>query len=543
VCWSACRWGGLTLKLKKCVFATQAMEYLGHELSSKSVRPVERLVTTVKEFPRPTDPVTVKRFVHLAGNYRKFVEAFGSIMAPLPRLLRKVVVWQWTDEQEFAFERIKMMLTTKPLLVYPNFALSFRLVTDASMVELGACLMQDMGKGWQPRAYANKVNSAAETNYSITELECLAVVWAVKVFRPKLYGRAFTIVTDHAALKWLMTRTNPAGRLHRWALTLQEHDFEIVNRPGNTNAVADALLRAPAAVLAAVGRRNSHRVANVPATVASHANEAESETLELVADAPEGRSTGLLTRARKKAEEATHAGDAARGTAVEKGTRGTTTGKQVARPTVTRPHGETRPPGGNLKDGRAVTEKTASRTAVAPRPARVTRSSRDRGGDDQVTEVAAVPTLQVTDSEIREAQNQSQLVKKLRTAGNHQGMKVEQAFRLTLIHTHNGRRVMLPPALWAAVFKECHDSVWAGHLRALHTYARIARLYWWPRMQQDVRRWVAGCQECGSRLARPKVVIPPLRSLRGGDVGDRWALDVTGPFPIAAGGNATSSLL
>jgi hypothetical protein len=155
-------------------------------------------------------------------------------------------------EQEFAFERVKMILTTKPLLIYPNFELPFRLVTDASKVGLGACLMQDVGKGWQPIAYASKVNSAAETNYSITELECLAVVWSVELFRPQLYGRAFTIITDHAALKWLMTRTNPAGRLHRWSLTLQEYDFEIVYRTGSTNVIADALSRAPAAVLAAV---------------------------------------------------------------------------------------------------------------------------------------------------------------------------------------------------------------------------------------------------------------------------------------------------
>jgi hypothetical protein len=487
---------GLTLKLKKCVFATQFMEYLGHELSCKGVRPVERLVTAVKEFPRPTDPVTVKRFVHLAGYYRKFVEAFGSIMAPLTRLLRKDVEWQWTEEQEVAFERVKMMLTTKPLLVYPNFELPFRLVTDASMVGLGACLMQDMGKGWQPIAYASKVNSAAEANYSITELECLAVVWAVQVFQPQLYGRAFTIVTDPAALKWLMTRTNPEGRLHRWALTLQEHDFEIVYRPGNTNVVADAL--------AVVGRRNPHRVTDVSAPVAGNANETEMEALELVADAPEERLTGPLTRAaRRRAEEARRRADTAASTTMEGVATKTTPDEQVARPKAAKPPGGTRQPGSGAEAGRTVTKKTANSTTAAPRPATATRSRPSRVRDDEVTEVAEEPTLQVTDSAIREAQDQSQLVKKVRMARSHQGMKVEQAFGLTLIHTSNCRRVVLPPALWAAVFKECHDSVWAGHLRAPHTYARIARLYWWPRMQQEVRRWVAGCQECGSRKVRP----------------------------------------
>jgi len=119
------RTAGLTLKLKKCVFATQTMEYLGHELSAEGVRPVQRLVTAVADFPRPRNAVEVKRFVHLAGYYRKFIEAFGSIMAPMTRLLKKEQEWEWTESQEFAFERVKAALTTKPLLVYPNFALPF----------------------------------------------------------------------------------------------------------------------------------------------------------------------------------------------------------------------------------------------------------------------------------------------------------------------------------------------------------------------------------------------------------------------------------
>jgi hypothetical protein len=146
---------GLTLKLKKCVFATRQMEYLGHELSSDGVRPVQRLITAVTEFQRPADPVEVKRFVHLAGYYRKFIEAFRSIVAPMTKLLKKGVDWEWTEAQEFAFERVKAALTTQPLLIYPDFRLPFRLVTDASKVGLGACLMQDQGRGWQPMAFAS----------------------------------------------------------------------------------------------------------------------------------------------------------------------------------------------------------------------------------------------------------------------------------------------------------------------------------------------------------------------------------------------------
>lgn len=156
--------------------------------------------------------------------------------------------------------------------------------------------------------------------------------------------------------------------------------------------------------------------------------------------------------------------------------------------------------------------------------------------EEPVAEEVEMSTLQATDEEIIAAQNKSQLVKKLRLAGSHRSMKVEQAFGLTLINTSSGRRVVLPPGLWAAIFKEHHDSVWAGHLRAPHTYTRISKLYWWPGMRGEVRRWVAGCQECGSRKARPKEVILLLRGIGGGDVCDRWALDVAGPFPMTDGG-------
>ncbi|KAE9006304.1 hypothetical protein PR003_g5876 [Phytophthora rubi] len=146
------------------------------------------------------------------------------------------------------------------------------------------------------------------------------------------------------------------------------------------------------------------------------------------------------------------------------------------------------------------------------------------------------PTLQLTDVEIQAAQARSRLVRSMVEEGSRRGMKVLVEYNLAMVQTPNCKRVILPPELWATAFKVAHDSVWAGHLRAPHTYARLAQQYWWPRLQQEVRRWVLGCQECGSRKARSREVVPPLRSLRGGDVGDRWALDVAGPLPVGDGG-------
>ncbi|OWZ06206.1 LOW QUALITY PROTEIN: hypothetical protein PHMEG_00021570 [Phytophthora megakarya] len=142
-----------------------------------------------------------------------------------------------------------MLLTTRPVLLYHNFKLPFRLATDASKVGHGACLQQDHGRKWQPVAYASRVNNHAESNYSITD--CLGG----KAVPPL---SLWTYVYDHHgpfSPSVAYDRPNLAGRIHRWSLTLQEYEFNVEYRPGATNVVADALSRARAAVRAAVRRQ------------------------------------------------------------------------------------------------------------------------------------------------------------------------------------------------------------------------------------------------------------------------------------------------
>ncbi|GMF42214.1 unnamed protein product [Phytophthora fragariaefolia] len=454
--------GKANVKVEDVVFAMTSMECLEHELSCNEVRPVERLVTAVKEFPRLTNPVAVKRFVRLACYYCKFVEAFGSIMTPPTKLLRKDVVWQWAPEQAFACERVMMILTTKPLLNYPNIERPFRLVTDASKVGLGACLVQAVVCGWQPVAYASKVTSTAEVNFSITELEWLAVVCSVKLFRPQLYGRGFTNVTDHAALKWLMTRTNPA-----------------VSSSGGDGGSWDR----------AFDRAERH---------VKKTEDPEGHVTTPGPFDPGMEPTRPVTRSAKRRDKAEVARMAVKQAATEQLEAIQTA---AAAPVAYAPKVTAAPAASTERRGRRTRSTGSGDGTNVPRPAM---------NDVLAVEEVALSILQVTDDEIIAVQNKSPLGKKLELAGSHRGMKVEQTFSLTIINTISGRRVVLLPALWATIFKECHDAVWAGHLRAPHTYARIAKLYWWSGIQREVRRWVTGCRECGSRNARPKEVIPPL---------------------------------
>ncbi|KAJ0392607.1 hypothetical protein P43SY_003150 [Pythium insidiosum] len=374
-------------------------------------RSLTRLVDAVEAYPEPTDTTSVKRFVHLAGYYRRFIANFGSKMAPLTRLLRKDVVWEWGTAQRRAFVDIKRELSTKPLLCYPDFEKPFVLATDASRVGLGAALQQDQGRGLQPVGYASKTNSPTQANYTITELECLAVVWAVEHFRPYLYGRRFTVVTDHNALKWLMTAKDLKNRLQRWALTLSEYDIDVVYRPGRENVVPDALSRAP---------------------------------------------VNMVT------------------------------------------------------------------------PAAATAARRETGYHE---------AWQLDEETLIQHQSNSEMCREAIEKGTINGKQVEKRDGKLMVLTEEGWRTLLPPSLWAQALRECHDSVWAGHLRGPQTLARIQRAFWWPRVRQITIDWVGSCRDCGSRKVRPAKVVPPLQSLKAGTVGDRWALDFAGPLPVTAAGN------
>lgn len=151
----------------------------------------------------------------------------------------------WGDAQEESFENLKNALTTAPVLAHPNYDLDMEIMCDACGYGIGGVLQQRVNGIEQPLAYASRLLSKAEQNYSITELECLGLVWCLKKFRGFIWGTKITIITDHQALCWLMTKRDLAGRLARWSLAIQEYDIKIVYRNGKLHTNADCLSRYP----------------------------------------------------------------------------------------------------------------------------------------------------------------------------------------------------------------------------------------------------------------------------------------------------------
>ena len=234
----------LKVKLNKCLFARKKLAFLGHEISEQGIGPNPGKVEAIAKMKAPIDISGLRRFLGLTSYYRRFIQSYADKAEPLNRLLRKGNVYRWNEECQKAFETLKIALSTAPVLAYPDFSKEFILYTDASNFGIGVVLSQkDELDKERVVAYASRSLSKQERNYTVTEKECLAIIWAISMFRTYLYGRKFTVVTDHAALRWLKDIKTPEGRLARWGLKLQEYDMVIINRPGKKHRNADALSR------------------------------------------------------------------------------------------------------------------------------------------------------------------------------------------------------------------------------------------------------------------------------------------------------------
>ena len=237
------REANLMIKLKKCKFCMPNVEFLGHIVGRDGLQPDPTKIDKMRNLKPPVDLTTLRGALGLFSYYRKFVKGFSTVAKPMTELLRKDEPFIWNEKRQRAFDILKEKLTTAPILGYPDYEKPFILFTDASGKGLGAVLSQKQNDKEVVIAYASRSLNKAEQNYPITELEALAVVWAINHFHKNLILRRFTVITDHSALTTLMKTQEPKGRRARWIMKLQEYDFDIKHRSGKKNSNADALSR------------------------------------------------------------------------------------------------------------------------------------------------------------------------------------------------------------------------------------------------------------------------------------------------------------
>lgn len=234
------RKANLKIQLDKSEFLKKETEFLGHIVTTAGVKPNPKKIECVVNFPIPKTTKQIKQFLGLTGYYRKFIKDYSLIAKPMTKYLKKDCKMNIDDpEYQKSFNTLKTLLTHDPILKYPDFTKTFTLTTDASNYALGAVLSQNN----HPICYASRTLNSHEINYSTIEKELLAIIWATKYFRPYLFGRKFTIETDHKPLTWLFSIKEPNSKLVRWRLKLSEFDYEIKYKKGTKNTNADALSR------------------------------------------------------------------------------------------------------------------------------------------------------------------------------------------------------------------------------------------------------------------------------------------------------------
>ncbi|KAA3460517.1 reverse transcriptase [Gossypium australe] len=212
----------LYAKFSKCEFWLREVAFLGHVVSAEGIRVDPRKIEAVLDWKPPRSVAEIRSFLGLAGYYRRFVEGFSLIAAPLTKLLRKGVPFGWLEKQQESFDKLRKILTEAPVLVQPEAGKTFTVYCDASHTGLGCVLMQE-GKIW----------------------------------RHYLYGEKSIVYTDHKSLRYLLTQKDLNLRQRRWIELLKDYDCSIEYHPGKANVVADALSRKVVADLRAMFARLS----------------------------------------------------------------------------------------------------------------------------------------------------------------------------------------------------------------------------------------------------------------------------------------------
>ncbi|WVZ84678.1 hypothetical protein U9M48_031682 [Paspalum notatum var. saurae] len=205
---------------------------LGHRISERGIEVDHAKIEVIEQLPPPTNIKAIRSFLGHAGFYRRFIKNFSHIAWPLTNLLAKDAPFVFNEECLKAFHKLKEALVTAPIIQPPDWNKPFEIMCDASDYAVGAVLGQTNDKKHHAISYASKTLTGPQLNYSTTEKELLAVVFAIDKFRSYLVGANVIIYTDHAALKYLPTKKDAKPRLIRWVLLLQEFDIKIRDKKG-----------------------------------------------------------------------------------------------------------------------------------------------------------------------------------------------------------------------------------------------------------------------------------------------------------------------
>ena len=227
---------GLKINAVKSFFARTNLEYLGYNISREGLRPSQKKVEAILQIKAPTTRKQLRRFIGMVNYYRDMWPLRSHLLAPLSSLTSAKVKWKWTPEHQDSFDKMKVLIAKETLVTFPDFSKEFEIHTDASKLQLGACISQ----GGKPVAFYSRKLQPAQTRYTTTERELLSIVETLKEFRNILLGQRIKVHTDHENLTY---KTFNSDRVMRWRLYIEEYSPDLQYIKGTHNVVADALSR------------------------------------------------------------------------------------------------------------------------------------------------------------------------------------------------------------------------------------------------------------------------------------------------------------
>jgi len=238
----------LYIKPEKCIWKVRKIEFLGVVIGPNGIEMEAEKVNGVLSWPQPKNMKDVRKFLGLANYYRRFIKDFARVARPMNMLTWKDEKWRWEEAQQKAFDELKRVFTTKPVLAAPDLDKEFWVEANVSNYATGGVLsMKCSDKKWRPVAFISKSLSDTERNYEIHDKEMLAVVRCLEAWRHFLEGAVekFEIWTDHKNLKYFMKAQKLNRRQARWALYLSRFNFTLKHIPESKMGKANSLSRRP----------------------------------------------------------------------------------------------------------------------------------------------------------------------------------------------------------------------------------------------------------------------------------------------------------
>ena len=498
------RQADLKLKPTKCSLFQSRVKFVGHYVSAQGIEVDSDKIACIVNWPFPKTISELRGFLGLCSYYREFCQGFASVADPLTECLRKGVALRWTPGRQAAFDKLKNMLTTAPVLAVPrdDEACIYRLDCDASGVGASAILEQWQDGIFRVIEYASRTFSAAERAYCATRREMAALIFGLKQFKAYLLGRHFQIRVDNMALTFYQKMKDPTGQAARFLEILSNYSFDIIHRSGARHTNADSVSRLrPCEVnggepCAQCNRRVTGRHSvNAVRTRAQRAQQNFGDAAtEAVADRPPaanmtasgGRpSNGRCSKQRRRIAVALN-----------------------------------------------VTAPAAWQASAGWTPAEI-RAQQLADGD-------IAPALAWKEDGVRppwsEIQGSSPMLRALWQ--QFDSLEIRDGVLYRQFYNRNGivcnLQLILPIGIKVPFLELIHADT-AGHLKLVKCVPHVMRRAWWHNWKRDLKLFIKCCPKCESFHRGPPPKQANLRPMLVGAPGERWAVDLTGPHCMSNG--------